>query len=87
MLFADIWKSRSIMNIDEAAGLMDLDLTLTLYWRDKRVFINGTTKKAITINPEQDDLLKNIWLPDIAIDQAVFFHFPANFENCCRQKV
>ena len=58
------------MNIDEAAGLMDLDLTLTLYWRDTGVSINGTTKKAITINPDQDDLLNKIWFPDIAIDQA-----------------
>ena len=61
------------MNIDEAAGLMDLDLTLTLYWRDTGVSINGTTKKRITINPEQDDILKKIWFPDIAIDQATSF--------------
>ena len=61
------------MNIDEAAGLMDLDLTLTLYWRDTGVSINGTTKKRITINPEQDDLLKKIWFPDIAIDQVMSF--------------
>ena len=63
---------RSIMNIDEAAGLMDLDLTLTLYWRDVQLFINETStrKEKITINPEQDDLLKKIWCPDIAIDQA-----------------
>ena len=60
------------MNIDEAAGLMDLDLTLTLYWRDDKVSINSTStnKEKITINPEQDDLLKKIWCPDIAIDQA-----------------
>ena len=66
---------RSIMNIDEAAGLMDLDLTLTLYWRDDQLFINDTStrKEKITINPEQDDLLKKIWCPDIAIDQAKSF--------------
>ena len=69
----DFQNFRSIMNIDEAAGLMDLDLTLTLYWRDTGVSINGTTKKRITINPEQDDILKKIWFPDIAIDQATSF--------------
>ena len=61
------------MNIDEAAGLMDLDLTLTLYWRDTGVSLNDTVKKEITINPEQDNFLSNIWTPDIAIDQATFF--------------
>ena len=61
------------MNIGEAAGLMDLDLTLTLYWRDTGVSLNDTVKKEITINPEQDNFLSNIWTPDIAIDQATFF--------------
>ena len=69
----DIQNFRSIMNIDEAAGLMDLDLTLTLYWRDTGVSLNDTVKKEITINPEQDNFLSNIWTPDIAIDQATFF--------------
>ena len=82
------------MNIDEAAGLMDLDLTLTLYWRDDKLSINDTStnKEKITINPEQDDLLKKIWCPDIAIDQALQClpcqHKLVTFmENPCRRRV
>ena len=67
------------MNIDEAAGLIDLDLTMTLYWRDPRVSINGTTNKAITINPEQDDLLDKIWFPDVTIQATPFTKH--DFEN------
>ena len=58
------------MNVDEAAGMMDLDLTLSLYWVDKGVKIVNMDKDMVTINPDQDKLQSQIWLPDICIAEV-----------------
>ena len=58
------------MNVDEAAGMMDLDLTLSLYWVDKGVKIVNMDKGMVTINPDQDKLQSQIWLPDICIAEV-----------------
>ena len=61
------------MNVDEARGFLDLDLTLTLYWEDTGVKIINTSRETVTINPDQDNILGHIWCPDVVVDQAMSF--------------
>ena len=73
VLFVDNQNFRSIMNVDEARGFLDLDLTLTLYWEDTGVKIINTSRETVTINPDQDNILGHIWCPDVVVDQAMSF--------------
>ena len=71
------------MNVDEAAGMMDLDLTLSLYWVDKGVKIVNMDKDMVTINPDQDKLQSQIWLPDICIAEVQYLSNTSNHDQGC----
>lgn len=74
---------RNILDVDEKAQIVSLETTLRFYWVDTRIkpkikYLESTDSMGnyTTLNPV---LAKNIWMPDIFIDQAKALRTPTYY--------